>query len=689
MTTWSTAQLIAFQAAVSRFTEKEGALRKATELAVQMLDAAVGVVIEDRVVTMAVGFPRGQVPLDAVLAVCDGEASTLELERAGPAHVALAEVDGELACQLLLARVGAPFDAEEQVLIKSMGRMLSVTLNVVRLIESERGLHNFRSAFVEIDVGMGMLALDGRFSHVNPKLERILGYDSEALVGVLYHDLLDPEDRAESMRAFAELVSNDTAIVVEQRLRHPMGHEVWLDATISRGDGGQLVVQAQDVTLRKHAETLLLESQDRYRSLVEHLPLIVYRNALDMPGTGLYVSPQVESMLGYPLSSWQDGRDFFNTIIHPDDRNRVYAALVRVLQTGEDLSCEYRVTASDGSTVTVRQEGTVLTDDTGKPLCVQGYILDISAERRLEEQLRLAQKLEAVGRLAAGVAHEINTPIQFVGDSVRFMRDAVTDLMRADRPRPARDGRSRALRGAAARVARGARTTPTSSTCASGVPAALERDATTASSGSTTIVRAMKRVRAPARRRAARGRPQRGARARSSSRAASTSTSPTSRPTSAPLPPVDVPRRRDQPGVPQPHRQRGARDRGRRPRRPERGTIRIRTRADGDDVVISDRRHRLRHPRPTSATGSSIRSSPPRRSGAGTGQGLAIARAIIVERHGGTLTFDTELGRGTTFHDPAADRRRRRTRVRIARRRGHELTPQQNVREEPGPTAGP
>ena len=67
------------------------------------------------------------------------------------------------------------------------------------------------------------------------------------------------------MRAFAELVSNDTAIVVEQRLRHPMGHEVWLDATISRGDGGQLVVQAQDVTLRKHAETLLLESQDRYR----------------------------------------------------------------------------------------------------------------------------------------------------------------------------------------------------------------------------------------------------------------------------------------------------------------------------------------------------------------------------------------------------------------------------------------
>jgi PAS domain S-box-containing protein len=260
-------------------------------------------VIEDRVVTMALGFARGDVPVAAVLAACDRESATLALEHAGIAHVAVAEVDGEPACRMLLARVGEPFDAEEQVLINSMGRTLSVTLNVVRLIESERALlHDFRSAFEDVDAGMALLDLDGRFSQINPKLEAILGHGSDALVGVLYHDLLDPGDRAESKRAFAALQSDGTVIVVEQRLRLPTGGRVWLEVTISSSDAGRLVVQAQDITQRKHAETLLVESEDRYRSLVEHLPLIVYRNALDMPGTGLYVSPQVETMLGYPMS---------------------------------------------------------------------------------------------------------------------------------------------------------------------------------------------------------------------------------------------------------------------------------------------------------------------------------------------------------------------------------------------------
>ena len=642
MTTWSTAQLIAFQAAVSRFTEKEGALRKATELALQMLDAAVGVVIEDRAVTMAVGFPRGQVPLAAVLAACDGQSATLELEHVGAAHIALADVDGDPACQMLLARVGAPFDGEEQVLIKSMGRMLSVTLNVVRLIESERALHDFRSAFVDVDAGMAMLALDGRFSHVNPKLERILGYDSEALVGVLYHDLLDPKDREESMRAFAELLSHGTAIVVEQSLRHPTGHEVWLEVTISRSDGGQLVVQAQDVTLRKHAETLLLESEDRYRSLVEHLPLIVYRNALDMPGTGLYVSPQVETMLGYPLSSWQDGQDFFNTIIHPDDRNRVYAALVRVLQTGEDLSCEYRVIASDGSTVTVRQEGTVLTDDTGKPLCVQGYILDISAERRLEEQLRLSQKLEAVGQLAAGVAHEINTPIQFIGDSVRFTVDAVKDLMELiETYREVISGTAGAARAAEAEDHADLEY------LRERLPAAFER-MDDGVQRVATIVGAMKDFANP------RAAVQRAIDVNAALESTLVVTHSQYKYVAdvetdlGPLPSVMA----DDGELKQvfvnlivnaAHAIEDAVRDGQ-----VRGTIRILTRVDGDDVVITvadtgcgmppDVHDRIFDPFFTT-----------KEVGRGTGQGLAIARAIIAERHGGTITLDSEQGSGTTF----------------------------------------
>ena len=109
---------------------------------------------------------------------------------------------------------------------------------------------------------------------------------------------------------------------------------------------------------------------------------------------------------------------------------------------------------------------------------LQGLLFDISDRKRprpsasgMEIELRLAQKLEAVGQLAAGIAHEINTPIQFVGDNVRFLEDAF------ERPRCALAGRLRAtlrrgrrparVRASALARVRQAEEPPTSTTCAS------------------------------------------------------------------------------------------------------------------------------------------------------------------------------------------------------------------------------
>jgi two-component system, NtrC family, sensor kinase len=190
-----------------------------------------------------------------------------------------------------------------------------------------------------------------------------------------------------------------------------------------------MVSVSQDVTRRREAEQALRESEERYRSLVENLPVAVWSASVSRPTQALYVSPRIESHLGYTPEEWTGDPLLFVRSLHPDDRERVLVAHRDVSVTGVKLECAYRMTARDGRVVHVRQEGVVVPDEHGSPLYLHGYLQDITDQRALEDQLRLAQKLESVGQLAAGVAHEINTPVQFVTDSVTFLQDGCADLL--------------------------------------------------------------------------------------------------------------------------------------------------------------------------------------------------------------------------------------------------------------------
>jgi PAS domain S-box-containing protein len=148
-----------------------------------------------------------------------------------------------------------------------------------------------------------------------------------------------------------------------------------------------------------------------------------------------------EEMLGMTL------KNFF-----PPELNEAQFELLRdAVRTGSDLRTELQARRRDGSTFWVGMFMTFLRDAHGKITHAVSTGADItrrleqeSAQRRLQEQLlsemqerermaielRLAQKLESVGRLAAGIAHEINTPIQYIGDSLHFLQSATSDLQR-------------------------------------------------------------------------------------------------------------------------------------------------------------------------------------------------------------------------------------------------------------------
>jgi diguanylate cyclase (GGDEF)-like protein/PAS domain S-box-containing protein len=126
----------------------------------------------------------------------------------------------------------------------------------------------------------------------------------------------------------------------------------------------------------------------RYRTLIEQLPLVVYVDALDAVSSNIFTSPQIEPVLGFGVDEWKTDTHLFTRLLHPEDRERVLAAHAHTHETHEPLSIEYRLIARDGRVIWLRDEGVIVLDDHGKPLYLQGYLLDITREREAEQQLR-------------------------------------------------------------------------------------------------------------------------------------------------------------------------------------------------------------------------------------------------------------------------------------------------------------
>lgn len=136
---------------------------------------------------------------------------------------------------------------------------------------------------------------------------------------------------------------------------------------------------AIDASKRKLAEQALVESEARFRTLVERLPICTYVNPLGLPIRTTYISPFIEKLLGYPAERWLQEDDFWVGRLHEDDRDRVLDGALRTHEAGEPFRGTYRMVHADGSTVAVLDETVPVADEHGAPLFLQGFLLPIDS----------------------------------------------------------------------------------------------------------------------------------------------------------------------------------------------------------------------------------------------------------------------------------------------------------------------
>ncbi|HYH28425.1 MAG TPA: PAS domain-containing protein [Actinomycetota bacterium] len=244
----------------------------------------------------------------------------------------------------------------------------------------------------------------GAWTYVSPQIEPLLGFTpAEVLADPgLWHRQIHPDDRERVLEDEVTAAQNGSRLVSEYRMFAKDGRVVWFrdEANLIRNEDDEAIALQglmYDVTERREAERTVHEAQARYQALVEQVPAVVYTELPDDLGTCVYVSPQIEKLLGYTPEEWTSDANLWVECIHPEDRDHVMSQCTEANDRAEMFDMEYRMIHRDGPVVWVRDHAVPLHDEEGVMQHWHGLLQDVTAQKEIEARYRsLVEQLPAV-----------------------------------------------------------------------------------------------------------------------------------------------------------------------------------------------------------------------------------------------------------------------------------------------------
>jgi PAS domain S-box-containing protein len=241
------------------------------------------------------------------------------------------------------------------------------------------------------------LRLDGTITYISGAARELIGREPEDLIGTSGPGLFDPADQAEIVRKLAVLATGPVGAVdrVTARLQRADGSLIWVDAAArvaTNAETGELgfAAVAWESGERIEAERALLRLEDRFHEMVELLPVVVYEAEPGPAGKFLYVSSQLEDMLGYTTEEWIADPLLWAARIHPADRDRTFKNEIEQAEIGltsdAHLASEYRLVHRNGDDVWVRDVARLCKPETGNPFW-RGVLIDVGSERAVHQTL--------------------------------------------------------------------------------------------------------------------------------------------------------------------------------------------------------------------------------------------------------------------------------------------------------------